>query len=172
MEGTVQAAQLFLSLGMLKLPMGLTLDNVELVAQDVSASVPIKTVDHPQPAQVTVTVSKESLADYLAGKMPAQFRNLTVEIGTDQIVLLGQVNFVVNIPARVVVQLAISKGTELHVALLDVEPSLARSVVESQLQNQNPILKASDLPVELEFTSVEYQPGTSVTVRAEARLPK
>lgn len=172
MEGTVEAAQLFLSLGMLKLPMGLTLDSVELIAQNVSASVPVKTVDHPKPAEVTVTVSKESLAEYLAGKMPAQFRNLTVEIGADQIVLLGQVNFVVNIPARVVVQLAISKGTELHVALIEVEPSLTRPVVETQLQNQNPILKASDLPVDLEFTSVEYQPGASVTVRAEARLSK
>lgn len=172
MEGTVQAAQLFLSLGGIRLPIGLTLNQVELVAHDISATIPFQTVEHPLPAQLKVTITKESLADYLAGQMPPQFRNLEVEISADTLVLIGQVNFVVNIPARVVVQLVISKGKELHVALVEVEPALARPIVESQLQNQNPVLRAEDLPVEVQFSTVEYQVGQSVTVTAEARLGK
>ncbi|MCE9558811.1 MAG: hypothetical protein K8R88_07645, partial [Armatimonadetes bacterium] len=50
----------------------------------------------------------------------------------------------------------------------DVSPGgPVRSVVEGQLEKMNPIIKASDLPIALEFTAVSLQEGQ---IRLSAKL--
>jgi hypothetical protein len=69
--------------------------------------------------------------------------------------------------AQVVVPVQVSLRLRLEVedrarvvaVLEEVQPGLARGLIEEELRKANPVLDASDLPVEAAIESVEVRPG-------------
>lgn len=123
-----------------------------------------------RPARAQATVLAADLASFLEAKAPGGLKGFQVEISGGQIQIAASVKVIFDIPVKAACRLEIVREKELHVRLesVDVAGGAAKSLVESQIEKQNPILNASDLPFPLRLTRVDHD-GGQITIHGEAQ---
>ena len=154
----------------IELDFGLKIDSFEIKTGPANADIdPLKVrLDTPGTAKAIVT--EQGIADFLEVKSPGNISNFSVKISGGQIYVSASANIVITLPVKAVCSLEIVDQNKLFVRLdsVDVMGGKAKGIVESQLEKVNPILDASDLPINVAFTSVEVDAGL-VTLHGEVR---
>ena len=138
----------------LRLPIGLTLDEVEL--QTGEAKFVDKALILPEPGHVVVRISPESLQSFITPQLPGMIRYLKIVLKDGLIHATATAKLVVEVTATAMLKPEIVGGEELHLKVVDFEgPSIARGIMEKQLEQQNPVFRTSDVPFPIELKSVE-----------------
>jgi hypothetical protein len=123
-----------------------------------------------RPARAQATVLARDLADFLEVKAPGGLKGFRVEISGGVILITATVKVIFDIPVKASCRLEVMREKELHVRLesVDVAGGGAKALVESQIEKQNPILNAGDLPFPLRITRVDHE-GGQITIHGEAQ---
>ncbi len=132
----------------LTIPIGLTLTEVEV--QTGAATFVDGNLKLAEPGRVTVRISASALTAFVASQLPPMIRNLQIEFRDGLMRAAATAKVVVEVSATAVLKPVVVDGKELHLQVADFEgPGVARGIMEKQLENQNPVFKASDVPFPL-----------------------
>lgn len=125
-----------------------------------------------EPAKVVATVTDLALQAFLEHKKPGGLRDFFVQLSQGEVQVHATARVLIEIRAVAVCDLEIVEGKQLFVRLkkVDVLGVGAKSLVQKQLDEINPILDVKDLPVPLELQTVEI--GDGKIVMTAALLPK
>jgi hypothetical protein len=150
------------------LPMGLVLDVVNVVGERIHLEKEPFQIQLASPGQLEVTVSEKSLEAFLNAKSPGNLSGFEVTLVNERIYIQATAHVIVPIKAAAVCTLRIEGGKQLFVDLesVDVLGVGAKKLVQSQLDSINPVLDASDLPLEARLTSSAVAKG-AVVLRGE-----
>ncbi len=139
------------------LPMGLVVDRLEIQAQGASLDTsPFKLV-LSEPAIATAYVAALDIAAFLDSKAPGGLRDFAVAIREGKLYIEATAKVIIDVRANVVCTLRIQDNRALYVDLesVDVMGLGAKGMVQGQLDQINPILDVSDLPVSMSLNKVE-----------------
>jgi hypothetical protein len=147
------------------LPIGLRLDTVELRGQGLHIEGKPFSLSASKPGDMVVMVSQEALAAYLNQLSPGGLRNFQVSIVGGKLFIQASKTLLIEVRATAACRLRIQDGRQLYVELDSVDVlggGGLTNLVRSQLDSINPILDASDLPIEATLTEVEADAGRVV----------
>lgn len=156
---SLKIGALNLNLENIELDFGLTIKTFSVQAQKGSAQLDPFELSLPQPGTLTATVTAESVQTLLATKAPKNISGFKVQIVDNQILIDASANIIVNIPVKAICGLHIIDGKRLEVTLegVDMMGGKATNIIQSQIEKINPIFEASELPIDVELTSVELE---------------
>lgn len=150
------------------LPFGLVVDEISVRASDPVVNTDTGKITSIGDQQAFAVVSESSIAAYLRPQLPSAVKEADVFIGDGLLKIAAKVVVVFPISVNAYCRLEIVDGTQLTIRLHDVDPGgPVRGMLEKYIDEINPILKSSDLPIPLEFTDVQLTDGA---VRLTARL--
>lgn len=143
------------------LPMGLTVDDVRLAGRGLHLEKKPFVARIPEPGQMEVFVSQESLAKFLDAQAPAGLRNFSVQARDGKLFVNAVKTVLVDLKASAVCTLRIADGTKLMVDLqsVDVAGAGIKTLLQSQLDKLNPVLDAADFPIDATLNSVTIDRG-------------
>jgi hypothetical protein len=149
-----------------ELPFGLILDAVKVSAKRSTVSDDPFRVDFDIPGRVLATVSEANLAAFLEKQSPGGLHDFSVKLDGGKLLVSASVKVVVDVPASATCSLEIRDGQEIWVKLEQVEVLGvgARRLVEKQLEKINPVLQASQIPLQIEFESTTASDGELIIV--------
>jgi hypothetical protein len=156
-----------ISLGGLTLPNGLEVERVQAVGGGFAADLEAKSWTLDAPAEVEATVLPGAIESLLRSKLPASVRNVQVECAPGEIVVRAEAQLVLTVAVTIRVSARVVDGSRLELAVADVQPGLARGLVEDEVAKANPVIDTAGLPVRVVLESVEIGPG-GVVLRASA----
>lgn len=140
----------------LVLPIGLTLDEVEIYIDEPGATFAEGALKLDSPGRVRVSISPESLQAFIATQLPPIVQNPRIVFQDGLLRATASVRVLVEVSATAILKPVIVTCTELHLELIDFEgPTVARGILEKQIEGQNPVFKASELPIPFSLTGVE-----------------
>lgn len=161
----------------LVLPVGLALDEVELIGEGGAVHLDPTSWELAKAARLTVRISESSIAAFLSSRDLGGLRDIVVQATEGSIKVEATAKVIVDIRVLAVCTLDSPDGKTLHVVLqsLSVPGPLARNMVESQLAKVNPVLDVRDLPLDLRLDEIQIADGTvtlkgTVTGPAASRL--
>lgn len=107
---------------------------------------------------VTADITESDLCAFVRTKMPDRMRLRDLRVSPTGIKFTAEAVIIVPIPIRLMLRLEVVDGNELRIVADDVNVLGAgpKNLVQSQLQQLNPLLRTSDLPVPVQFDSVEH----------------
>lgn len=152
----------------LELPNGLVLDSVEVDSGPATFDTEAGGVALGQPAALVARLGPASLQRFLAGRLPAAVRDVAVAFQAGEIGVLARAQMIVSVQVAIRLALRLESASQVHVAVLDVEPGLARALVEEEVAKANPVFDAAELPFPTQLESVEV--GADAVV-LRARVP-
>ena len=153
------AKELELRITGLVLPFGLELDEVLLHGCEVEVgSEPFSAVAHGK-SPASVRVSAEAIERLLQGLLLSSISDITVSTEGDKLKVAAVVRVIVPIPAVALCALVLDEGKRVRIALESVEPAGGRAIVERQLNQINPIVDLTSLPVDLTIERVQVADG-------------
>ena len=148
------------------LPMGLNVESVEV--QGFGATIDSKpfAMTLPQPGTMEARVAEADLASFLEGQSPGGLHGFTVRAEGGKLLVRAKKTLLVDLKVTAVATLRIVEGRQLWIDVeeVDVMGAGAKNLVQSQIAKINPVLDASDLPVDAVLESVEAG-GGYVTLR-------
>ena len=152
----------------LKLPMGLVLDRVDISGENVHLEGDPFKIELEKPGALEVVVSEKSLEAFLNEKAPGGLSGFEATLVNDKIYIQANMQMILTIRAAAVCTLRVEGGKQLFVDLesVDVLGVGAKNLVQKQLDSLNPILDASDLPLDATITSAKVAKG-EIVVRGE-----
>ncbi|MBL8048062.1 MAG: LmeA family phospholipid-binding protein [Chthonomonas sp.] len=168
MSSDLKFNQFQLSCQGVTLPFGLVVDEIS-----VRATEPVVNLDNGKIAAIGAQdafaiVSEASIASYLRPQLPSAVKEADVYIGDGLLKIAAKVVVVFPISVNAYCRLEIVDESRLEIRLHDVEPGgPVRGMLEKYIDDVNPILQASDLPIALRFTDVQLADGQ---VRLQAEL--
>jgi hypothetical protein len=157
MGSSLRLSELRLQASGVELPNGLALDS--LVMQSGPAAYEEGSVSLASPAELVATVGPKAIERLLGPRLPGAVRDLRVECGDGEIGVLATAQVVVPVQVSLRLRLEVEDRARVVAVLEEVQPGLARGLIEEELRKANPVLDASDLPVEAAIESVEVRPG-------------
>lgn len=135
-----------------ELPMGLILDEVEIRAKNVAWE---DSLSLTTPAEALVRVSEASLQTFVASQLPPIVQNLQVRFVNGLILATASMKVVFEVSATAHLVPEIINGQSIHLKLVKFEgPSVARNMLESQIDQRNPVFEASSLPMTINLDRV------------------
>ena len=145
----------------LVLPVGLVLDVVRIDGQNLKLQQTPFNAQMPQPGKLEVEIHNESLAAFLEKQSPAGLKHFAVDIRDGKIFITATKKIVVDVKAKAVCTLRIVNSTQIFVDLetVDVMGGSLKNLVQSQLDEMNPVFDAQDLPVAAQLNSVKASNG-------------
>lgn len=146
------------------LPMGLNLDEVRLEGEKLHGEKKPFRITLEQPGKLEVVVSEASLTIFLNKKAPGGLQDLEIQVRNGRLFIDGRVRMIIEVAASAVCTLRIVDGKQLFVDLesVDVLGVGAKTLVQNQLDSINPVLDASDLPLDATLTEVHAEDGRVV----------
>jgi len=153
------------SLRDLVLPMGLRVDLVEIVGQNLEIRQEPFEFKIENPATLDVHVTEAALAEFLNAAAPAGIRGFEVRIKPAGIEVEATAKLLMEVRVLAVCTLTVKDQTALYVKLESAEVLSGlkgispRSLIESRLQDLNPILDATQFPVAATIDSVSLEVG-------------
>lgn len=163
MGSSLRLSGLQLQAADVELPNGLVVDS--LVLQAGPGQFEDGSVSLASPASLVATIGPESIERLLAPRLPAAVRDLRVEFGHGEVGVLATAQVVVPVQVSMRLRLEVQDRARVVVVVQDVQPGLARGLIEEEVRKANPVFDASDLPFEAEIESVSVRPG-AVELRA------
>lgn len=167
MSSALSFQQFQLSCQSVTLPFGLVVDELSVTAAGATIDTDSGKLSSIQSQQSFARVSEKSIASYLRPQLPSAVKEADVFIGEGLMKIAAKVVVVFPISVNAYCRLEIVDETRLMIVLQDVEPGgPVRAMLEKYVDEVNPILSASDLPIPLKFKSVELKDG-AITLRAD-----
>lgn len=141
----------------IELDFGLTIASFDISSGPGSAVIDPFNLKLDEPGKMTATVTDQSVAQLLQKQSPPQVKDFRVQLLDQKILVDCTANIIVSIPVKAVCTLEIVNKNQLFVRLQDVDAmgGKATNIISSQIDKINPVLDAKDLPVNVEFTSVD-----------------
>lgn len=134
------------------LPMGLTVDEVEIRAADLSWNTKLSL---NEPAIAIVRLSASHLESFVAAQLPPMVQKLQLKFADGLIHATASVKIVFEVTATAYLKPEIEDGKTLSLKVVGFDgPSVARGMLEQQVDQRNPIFDASSLPFKIELESV------------------
>lgn len=142
-------------------PFGLRLDEVRIGAEDVGFDFESKQYTALSPARVVVTVLEEDLGIFLDKRAPGALKAIQTRIVPGFIHVAATARVIVEIRAKAICTLRIESGKRLLVDLVEVEgmAPAVKSIVQTQLDRINPVLDATDLPLDVTLDEARLLDG-------------
>lgn len=145
----------------IELEMGLLVDEVEIESGAARVGLSPFSFELSEAAPVSVRISASSVEKFLNLKAPSGVKDFAVELKDGKIRIQATVKLVFEIRAGVVCRIEIEGEQKLLVVLESVDSvaSMARGMIESQIEKVNPLLDASELPISVHMKTVEIEDG-------------
>jgi hypothetical protein len=136
--------------------MGLVVDEVKVDGQGASIQTSPFSITLEHRAAVEGHVAALDLTDFLNMKSPGGVKDFALSIRDGRLFIEATARVIVEMRAKVVCTLRIHEGTQLFVDLesVDVMGVGAKGMVQGQLDQINPILDTSDLPLSVTLERV------------------
>lgn len=168
-SANVTVGALSATLNQVRLPMGLMVSEVVVSASQAEIASDPFNVSLADWGSVTAVVTAPDLAAFLNEKAPGGLRDFSVTIEEGFVRVGATAKVIVDIRAVVVCTLAILDGRKLFVRLEEVEGlSMAKGMVQSQLDQINPVVDVNDLPLDIVLERVVAE-SQSITLYGRAR---
>lgn len=154
--------RLSLSAHDLTLPTGINIDSIDVECQDLALGGPqIARLHHP--AHATARISASSIQKFLESVAPGGLKGFEVGAESGQLIVSATGRVIVPIRVTVVADLLVDEQ-RVSVRVISVEPTAARAIVESQIDQLNPILDASNFPLKITISEVRIEGGCVLIV--------
>lgn len=136
--------------------MGLVADEVKIEGAATNLSTSPFSVHLDWPATVEAHVAALDLAEFLNAKAPGGIRDFAIAIRDGQLFIEATTRMIVEVRAKVVCTLRIQDGKRLFVDLesVDVMGVGAKGLVQSHLDQINPVMDVTDLPLSVNMDRV------------------
>lgn len=157
----IQVGSVHAELRKVQLPIGLVLDLIRIDGDALQLQPNPFEAHLPQPGKLEVEIGNESLAAFLESRSPAGLRNFKVDIRDGKVFIQATKKIVVDVKASAVCTLRIEGNQQIFVDLesVDVMGGSLKNLVQSQLDEMNPVFDAKDLPVAAALRSVKSANG-------------
>lgn len=160
MSQSLSAQRLALILDGLLLPMGLVVDEVRLEADEFAFDVEERALTLPSPGALVARVGEASIVKLLEAKAPSGLEGFEVKLEGGFIHATAVARVIIPIRGAARCALRIEDGARLMLDVVELDvPAVGRGLVESQMEDLNPIFDVSDLPiparVRLESVSID-----------------
>jgi hypothetical protein len=147
----VQIGKFEASFHEVRLPMGLTLERVLLAAPDggLIDKDPFR-LEMPELGTIEARVTAAALQDFLEMKSPGGLSGFKIELEEGKVYVQATARVIMEVRASAVCTLSIHDGRKLFVDLESVDVmglGGMRSLVQSQLDQVNPVLDVSEIPL-------------------------
>lgn len=162
-EPSVSVSGLDATLRDVRLPMGLVVDEVllNLGRADLHDDPWKLTAD--QPGRIRATIGEHSIQSFLESRAPAGLSNFEVTIADGVVYVKASARVVIEIRAMATCRLEVAEGVRLNVKLVALDPGgPIKGMVEGKIEELNPLLDASQLPLPCRIESVEARDGRIV----------
>ncbi|MFZ4507262.1 MAG: DUF2993 domain-containing protein [Fimbriimonas sp.] len=150
------------------LPMGLNLDRVRLSGEGLRVAVEPFAIAAPKAGDLEVIVFQASLAAFLNKKQPGGLRDIEVELKEGRVYVTGTKRVLIDVRANAVCLLRVVEGTKIFVEVesVDLLGAGAKNLMQSQLDQMNPVLDLREFPVNATIESLHIA-GGSMTLRGK-----
>lgn len=155
------------------LPFGLEVDSVVLRGQSLFLQHPPFEANIPEPGELEVRISSQSLAAFLEEQAPGGLHGFKVHLHGDEIVIEAVKKVVVDIKAKATCVLRIEDHRRLFVEVesVDVMGAGVKNLVQTQIDKLNPIFDTADLPVDARIERYKTHEG-HLTLHGHVSPPK
>lgn len=136
--------------------MGLVVDEVTVSGAAAHIDVKPFALKLANPGQFEAHVAALDLAAFLDSKAPGGLKDFALAIRDGNIYVEATARVIVEVRAKVACTLRIQEGTKIYIDLVSVDVVFpgAKNMVQSQLDQINPILDASTFPLNVTFQDV------------------
>jgi len=143
------------------LPIGLTVDRVELTGNALHVESEPLAVRTPQPSALQAFIGEKSLESFLERQAPAGLRNFKVRLADDKLRIEATKTVLIDVRAVAHCKLRVVDGRQLFVDLISVDAFGVgiTNLIQSQIDKINPILDVRDFPIEATLSRVEISDG-------------
>ncbi|HMS55402.1 MAG TPA: LmeA family phospholipid-binding protein [Fimbriimonadaceae bacterium] len=161
MADSVQVGQIQAVFKSVRLPFGLLVDEMHVEGADLLVTTEPVGVKLPSAGNVIARVGEASLNEFLRLKVPKEVRDPVASIADGQIIVEATVRMIVELRAVARCSLQIKGGKQLHVVLDTVEVAGlgAKSLVQGQLDQINPVLDAAEMPLPMTLEQANILEG-------------
>lgn len=161
MSDSVRVGQVQATFGQVRLPFGLLVSELIVEGADLQITTKPLGVKLPTTGKVVARVDEQALNEFLAVKVPKEVRDPVATVREGQIIVQATVRMIVELRAVASCSLTIVGGKQLHVVLDAVEVAGlgAKSLVQGQLDQINPVMDAADLPVPMTLEQAMIRDG-------------
>ena len=144
--------------------MGLTVAEIRLSISDVTVFTGPFSFASDQVGTFEAMVTEGDLAAFLESKQPAGLKKFKVKAADGKLHIDAVKSMIIDVPAKAVCTLRIEAGTQMFVDLESVEISGvgAKNLVQSQLDQINPVLDISEFPIKAMLQYVSTSDGAVV----------
>lgn len=161
MTNDLHAEALALNLKGLVLPNGLRIESLQIEGEAVDVQFDPFEWNIVKPGKATALCLASDLTKMMTEKLPAQIEHVEAEFFDGYVQIFAKARMIVQISVDIEATLKIVDGKSLHIDLLkvDVGGMGAKSLVEDKINEANPILDASQLPIDITLDEVILDPG-------------
>jgi hypothetical protein len=144
-----------------RLPVGLVLDKVTLSGSRWAFTVDPFAAVAGEPARVEVEIGEASLQQFLNQTAPGGLEAFRVQLHGGKAIVDAVKRMFVPVPARAICSVRIVEGTQLYVDVEDAAMlgGTVKGLVQSQMEQLNPILNIADLPWTVRLTDAVIDGG-------------
>lgn len=159
--GSLSIAAFVTTLDEVRLPVGLTVRSIRLNGAGLDISTDPVTLSLPSPARFEAEVDEAGVQAFLNQKAPGGLKNFVVKIVDGEIRVEAVLKVLIELKASAVCRLAIVGGQRLMVELQSAEMLSvgAKTLIQSQIDNVNPIFDVAQLPLPVTLETVEAVDG-------------
>jgi hypothetical protein len=145
-------------------PFGLIISQLKLLGGKATINTDPFSLDLEKAGNWEGLVEEPALQMFLERKAPQELKNLAVKLVPGQIRVTASVRILIELRVEAVCRLAIRDSRQILVELesVSVGGGAAKNLVQQQLDKINPVLDAKDLPLDLQFNSVDIETGKIV----------
>lgn len=160
-KGPVRVGETTAVFQRVELPFGLTLREVRLLGRELVVLPEAPYLQAPGPVPFEVEIADTDLAAFLERRAPGGLRDFFVQIPEGEVHVHATARMLIEIRAAAVCTLRIHEGRQLFVDLVkvDVLGVAARGMVQSQLDQINPVFDVDSVPFPVVLTTVEMGAG-------------
>ncbi len=152
-----------------RLPVGLVVSKVVLDSKGASLDQHPFRISLVEPGNIEARVNEKALADFLDKRSPGGLKDFVIQIRDNKLFVHASVRVLVEVRASAVCTLRLMGGTSVYVDLESVElfGVGARTLVQNQLDQINPVLDVASFPLKIEILDVQATDG-EIVIRGHA----
>lgn len=142
--------------GRVRLPMGLVIDRLSITGSQAEIVLDPFQLKHEAWGELEAELTSADLADFLNFKAPANVRDFEVQVTDGRIEVKATAKVIVELRVTAICTLEIRELKKLFVVLERVEGvPMAHGMIQGQLDQINPVLDVSSLPLDIELDRIE-----------------
>jgi hypothetical protein len=144
--------------------MGLTVSLIKLAVNNITLYGKPFSFASDQVGSFQATVTESDLAAFLESRAPVGLKKFKIRAADGKLYIDAVKTMIIEVPAKAVCTLRIQGGTQMFVDIESVEISGvgAKNLVQSQLDQINPVLDVTEFPIKANLQTVESANGVLI----------